>query len=50
VLFGVQLVVTGIFRFVAAVAVDDLSGGARALLAVLGLLSLIIGLYAVRTC
>jgi uncharacterized membrane protein HdeD (DUF308 family) len=48
VLFGAQLVVTGIFRFVAAVAVDDLCGGAHVLLAVLGLLSLIIGLYAVR--
>jgi uncharacterized membrane protein HdeD (DUF308 family) len=48
VLFGVQLVVTGIFRIVAAAAVDDLSGGGRVLLAVLGLLSLIIGLYAVR--
>jgi uncharacterized membrane protein HdeD (DUF308 family) len=48
VLFGVQLVVTGIFRFVAAAAVNDLAGGPRVLLAVLGLLSLIIGLYAVR--
>ena len=48
VLFGVQLIVTGIFRFVAAFAADDLTGGARVLLAVLGVLSLIIGLYAVR--
>ena len=47
VLFGVQLIVTGIFRFVAAFAADDLTGG-RVLLAVLGVLSLIIGLYAVR--
>jgi uncharacterized membrane protein HdeD (DUF308 family) len=44
VMFGVQLIVTGIFRFVA----DALTGGTRALLAVLGALSLIIGLYAVR--
>jgi len=48
VLFGIQLTVTGIFRFVAAFASDDLTGGTRVLLAVLGVLSLIIGLYAVR--
>src|ERR1700716_3909991 len=48
VLFGIQLVVTGIFRFVAAFASDDLTGGTRVLLAVLGVLSLIIGLYAIR--
>jgi uncharacterized membrane protein HdeD (DUF308 family) len=48
VMFGVQLIVTGIFRFVAAFAADALTGGTRALLAVLGALSLIIGLYAVR--
>ncbi len=48
VLFGVQLIVMGIFRFAAAFASEDLTGGTRALLAVLGVLSLIIGLYAVR--
>jgi uncharacterized membrane protein HdeD (DUF308 family) len=48
VLFGIQLIVMGIFRFVAAFATDDVSGGTRVLLAVLGVLSLIIGLYAVR--
>jgi uncharacterized membrane protein HdeD (DUF308 family) len=48
VLFGIQLIVTGIFRFAAAFATDDLTGGTRVLLAVLGVLSLIIGLYAVR--
>jgi len=48
VLFGIQLIVTGIFRFVAAFASDDVTGGTRVLLAVLGVLSLIIGLYAVR--
>ena len=48
VLFGIQLVVTGIFRFGAAFASEDLTGGTRVLLAVLGVLSLIIGLYAVR--
>jgi uncharacterized membrane protein HdeD (DUF308 family) len=48
VLFGAQLIVMGIFRFIAAFAADDLSGGSRVLLALLGVLSLIIGLYAVR--
>lgn len=28
-LFGIQLVVTGIFRFVAAFASEDLTGGTR---------------------
>jgi uncharacterized membrane protein HdeD (DUF308 family) len=48
VLFGVQLVVAGIFRFITALAADEESGGARALLALLGVLSFIVGLYAVR--
>jgi uncharacterized membrane protein HdeD (DUF308 family) len=48
VLFGVQFIVMGIFRFVGAFAVDDVSGGSRVLMALLGVLSLIIGLYAVR--
>jgi uncharacterized membrane protein HdeD (DUF308 family) len=48
VLFGVQLIVMGIFRFAGAFASEDLAGGTRVLLAVLGLFSLIIGLYAVR--
>jgi uncharacterized membrane protein HdeD (DUF308 family) len=48
VLFGIQLIVTGIFRFVGAFASDDRTGGTRVLLVVLGALSLIIGLYAVR--
>jgi uncharacterized membrane protein HdeD (DUF308 family) len=48
VLFGIQLIVMGIFRFAAAFASDDVSGGSRVLLALLGVLSLIIGLYAVR--
>ena len=48
VLFGIQLIVMGIFRFAGAFASEDLTGGTRALLAVLGVLSLIIGLYAVR--
>jgi uncharacterized membrane protein HdeD (DUF308 family) len=48
VLFGIQLVVAGIFRFVAALAADEASGGTRVLLALLGVLSFIIGLYALR--
>jgi uncharacterized membrane protein HdeD (DUF308 family) len=48
VLFGVQLVVAGIYRFVAALAADEASGGTRVLLALLGVLSFIVGLYAVR--
>ena len=48
VLFGIQLIVMGIFRFASAIAADDMTGGNRILLALLGVLSLIIGLYAVR--
>jgi uncharacterized membrane protein HdeD (DUF308 family) len=48
VLFGVQLIVAGIYRFVAAFATDEASGGARIMLALLGVLSIIIGLWAVR--
>jgi uncharacterized membrane protein HdeD (DUF308 family) len=48
VLFGIQLVLAGIFRFVMALAADEASGGTRVLLALLGVLSLIVGLYAVR--
>src|SRR5580700_11565435 len=48
VLFGIQLIVSGIFRFVAALASDDLTGGTRVLLALLGVLSIIVGLWAVR--
>jgi uncharacterized membrane protein HdeD (DUF308 family) len=48
VLFGIQLIVMGIFRFVAAFAAGDVGGGTRVLYALLGVLSLIIGLYALR--
>ncbi|HEX7993054.1 MAG TPA: DUF308 domain-containing protein [Streptosporangiaceae bacterium] len=48
VLFGAQLIVMGIFRFVGALASEDLTGANRVLLALLGVLSLIVGLYAVR--
>lgn len=48
VLFGCQLVVFGIYRFVTAFTYSFLSGGARALMALLGVLSLIVGLWAIR--
>lgn len=47
VIFGVQLIVAGIFRLVGAFAFDQ-SGGSRVLMALLGVLSLIVGLYALR--
>ncbi len=49
VLFGIQLVITGIFRFVLAFSVPAADGGGvRALYAIIGLLSLIVGLWAIR--
>lgn len=48
VLFGVQLVVSGIFRLVAAITLTDATGGARALMAIIGLLGLVVGLWALR--
>jgi uncharacterized membrane protein HdeD (DUF308 family) len=47
VVFGVELVVLGVFRFVAAFGAD-VNAGNRVLYALLGVLSLIIGLYALR--
>jgi uncharacterized membrane protein HdeD (DUF308 family) len=47
-LFGIQLIAAGIYRFVAALATDEASGGIRVLFAMLGVLSFIVGLYAVR--
>ena len=49
VVLGIELIVFGIFQFVAALGVgDEVSGGTRVLLALLGVLSIIIGLWAVR--
>jgi uncharacterized membrane protein HdeD (DUF308 family) len=48
VVFGIQLIVSGLFRFVSAFATTDITGGTRVLLALLGVLSIIIGLWAVR--
>ena len=47
VLFGIELIVEGIFQFVAAFAAGE-SGGMRVLYAILGVLSFVIGLYALR--
>jgi uncharacterized membrane protein HdeD (DUF308 family) len=38
----------GIFRFISALAIDDAPGGTRVLLALLGVLSFIVGIYALR--
>ncbi len=48
IVFGVQLIVAGIYRLVAAFASTDVTVATRVLLALLGVLSLIVGLYAVR--
>jgi uncharacterized membrane protein HdeD (DUF308 family) len=48
VLFGCQLVIYGIYRFVTAFTYSFLSGGMRALFAILGMLSLIVGLWSIR--
>lgn len=48
VLFGCQLVVFGIYRFITAFTYSFLSGGMRAMMALLGVLSLIVGLWAIR--
>jgi uncharacterized membrane protein HdeD (DUF308 family) len=48
VLFGVQLIFAGTFRLVTAFSMDDVGGGSRVLLALLGILSVIIGLWAIR--
>ncbi len=48
VVFGIQLIVSGVFRLIGALVLDDASGGARVLMAILGLLGLLVGLYALR--
>jgi uncharacterized membrane protein HdeD (DUF308 family) len=48
VLFGCQLVVFGVYRFITAFTYSFLSGGMRALMAILGIISLIVGLWAIR--
>ena len=48
VLFGIELIVWGIYRLVGAVTFGDAGGGARTLWAILGVLSLLLGFYALR--
>jgi uncharacterized membrane protein HdeD (DUF308 family) len=48
VLFGVQLIFGGVYRLVAALSMDDVAGGTRVLYVLLGILSVIIGLWAIR--
>jgi uncharacterized membrane protein HdeD (DUF308 family) len=48
VVVGVELIVWGIYRLVGAITFDDASGGARTLWAILGVLSLLLGFYAIR--
>ena len=47
ILFGIQIIVSGIFSFINAFAADE-SGGMRTWNVILGLLGIVIGLYAVR--
>jgi uncharacterized membrane protein HdeD (DUF308 family) len=48
IVFGVQLIVAGIYRLVTAFSAAEESTGTRVMLGLLGVLSLVIGLYAVR--
>jgi uncharacterized membrane protein HdeD (DUF308 family) len=48
VIFGIQLVIIGIVEFVLALRAPVASGGMRVLYAILGLLSLIVGVWAIR--
>ncbi len=48
IVFGVYLVLGGIFRFVGAFAIPGESGWVRALMAILALLSFAVGLYLLR--
>ena len=48
VVFGVELIVWGIYRLVGAITFGDAGGGARTLWAILGVLSLLLGFYALR--
>jgi uncharacterized membrane protein HdeD (DUF308 family) len=48
VLFGIELIVWGIYRLVGAVTFGEAGAGARTLWAILGILSLVLGFYAIR--
>jgi uncharacterized membrane protein HdeD (DUF308 family) len=47
VLFGIQILVSGIFSFINAFAADE-SGGTRVWYVIIGILGILIGLYAIR--
>ncbi len=47
-LFGIELIVWGIYRLIGAITFGDAGGGARTLWAILGVLSLLLGFYALR--
>ena len=47
-LLGIELIVWGLFRLVGALTFGEAGGGARTLWAILGILSLLIGFYAIR--
>ena len=49
VLFGIQLIFSGVFRLVASLSMGEMVGaGTRVLYALLGILSIIVGLWAIR--
>ena len=48
VLFGIELIVWGIYRLVGAITFGDAGGGARTLWAILGVVSLLLGFYSLR--
>jgi uncharacterized membrane protein HdeD (DUF308 family) len=48
VVFGVQLLVAGAFRLITAFGATDTTGATRALQALVGVFSIIVGLYALR--
>jgi len=48
ILFGIQLIAVGVFRFVAAFTAPDKSAWLRALTAVVALLAFIVGIYLLR--
>ncbi|WP_433476174.1 HdeD family acid-resistance protein [Spirillospora sp. CA-142024] len=47
-LFGLKLVILGVYRIVQAIAADEAGGGARVLFTLLGVLSLAIGVLVMR--
>jgi uncharacterized membrane protein HdeD (DUF308 family) len=48
VLIGIQLIITGVFRIILAIASSSLEGGSRVLIGLFGALALIVGLLCLR--